>query len=99
MPDHFYVYPAYLGKGLSRRGGRRLPETEAVADVTTEEILAAAKRLGLTAEVESSKQYPRRFFAYEGRVKVGKRPGASKTKLLRAIAADVRKHRPAGAKR
>jgi signal recognition particle subunit SEC65 len=98
MPDHVYVYPAYLGKGLTRKGGRRLPEADAVADVTVEEIAAAAKRLGLKAEIESSKQYPRRFFAYEGRVKVSKRAATSKGKLLRAIAVDVRRHRPAGKK-
>jgi signal recognition particle subunit SEC65 len=99
MPDHFYVYPAYLGRGLSRRSGRRLPDAEAVPDVTAEEIVQAAKRLGFKAEEEPDKQYPRRFFTYAGRVKVVKRAGTSKTGFLRAVAADVRKHRPAGAKK
>ncbi|HXW67782.1 MAG TPA: signal recognition particle subunit SRP19/SEC65 family protein [Thermoplasmata archaeon] len=99
MPDHFYVYPAYLGRGLSRRAGRRLPESEAVADATAEEIAQAAQRLGYRAELESAKQYPRRFFAYEGRVKVTKRAGTTKTTLLRALAAEVRRHRPASAKK
>jgi len=99
MPDHFYVYPAYLGRQLSRRAGRRLTAAEAVADVTTEEIFQAAKRLGYKVEVEAEKQYPRRFFAYEGRVKVTKKGGATKTSFLRAVAADVKKHRPAGAKK
>ena len=99
MPDHFYVYPAYLGRGLTRRDGRRLPDADAVADVTAEEILQAAKRLGFKAEVEVDKQYPRRFFTYDGRVKVTKRPGMTKTEFLRAVAAEVRKHRPAGGKK
>jgi signal recognition particle subunit SEC65 len=99
MPDHFYVYPAYLGRGLSRKDGRRLPDAESVPDVTTEEILQAAKRLGFKVEVEAEKQYPRRFFAYEGRVKVAKKSGTSKIAFLRAVAADVKKHRPAGAKK
>ncbi|MGI0128966.1 MAG: signal recognition particle subunit SRP19/SEC65 family protein [Thermoplasmata archaeon] len=99
MPDHFYVYPAYLGRGLTRKGGRRLPAEEAVADVTTEEIVLAAKRLGFKVEVEAEKQYPRRFFVYEGRVKVAKRSGTTKSAFLRAVAADVKKHRPAGAKK
>jgi signal recognition particle subunit SEC65 len=99
MPDHFYVYPAYLGRGLSRRDGRRLPEADALTDVTTEEILESAKRLGYRAEVESDKQYPRRFFTYAGRVKVSKRSGTTKASFLRALAADVRQHRPAGAKK
>ncbi|MGA8542394.1 MAG: signal recognition particle subunit SRP19/SEC65 family protein [Thermoplasmata archaeon] len=99
MPDHFYVYPAYLGRGLSRREGRRLTESDAVPDVTTEEIFQAAKRLGYKVEVETEKQYPRRFFTYEGRVKVTKKAGTSKAAFLKAVAADVRKHRPAGGKK
>ncbi|MGA8303790.1 MAG: signal recognition particle subunit SRP19/SEC65 family protein [Thermoplasmata archaeon] len=94
MPDHFYVYPAYLGRGLSRREGRRLPDPEALTEVTSEEIVQAAKRLGFKAEVEPEKQYPRRFFVYDGRVKVTKRGGTTKTSFLRAVAADLRKHRP-----
>jgi signal recognition particle subunit SRP19 len=99
MPDHFYVYPAYLGRTLSRKDGRRLPESQAVPDVTVEEIVQAAKRLGFKAEAEPEKQYPRRFFTYDGRVKVTKRAGTTKTAFLRAVAADVRKHRPAGPKK
>ena len=99
MPDHFYVYPAYLGRQLTRSAGRRLPASEAVPDVTTDEIVQAAKRLGFKVEVEAEKHYPRRYFVYEGRVKVTKTTGTTKAAFLKAVAADVRKHRPAGAKR
>ncbi len=99
MPDHFYVYPAYVGRGLSRRAGRRVPDSEAVPDATTEEILDSARRLGFKAEVEADKQYPRRFFTYSGRVKVTKRSGTTKAAFLRALAADLRRHRPAGPKK
>ena len=99
MPDHFYVYPAYLGGGLSRRAGRRVPDADAVPDATTQEILDSARRLGFKAEVEADKQYPRRFFTYSGRVKVTKRSGTTKAAFLRAVAADLRRHRPAGPKK
>ncbi len=99
MPDHFYVYPAYVGRGLSRRAGRRVPDADAVPDATTEEILESARRLGFKAEVEADKQYPRRFFTYAGRVKVSKRAGTTKAAFLKALAADLRRHRPAGAKK
>ena len=99
MPDHFYVYPAYVGRGLSRRAGRRVPDADAVPDATAEEILESARRLGFKAEVEADKQYPRRFFTYAGRVKVAKRAGTSKAAFLKAVAADLRRHRPAGAKK
>jgi signal recognition particle subunit SEC65 len=99
MPDHFYVYPAYLGRQLSRKSGRRLPAGDAVPDVTSDEIVQAAKRLGFKVELEAEKHYPRRYFVYEGRVKVTKKAGTTKAAFLKAVAADVRKHRPAAAKK
>ena len=99
MPDHFFVYPAYLGRGLTRRDGRRLPATLALVDVTTEEIVQAAKRLGYRAEVEAAKNYPRQFFAYAGRVKVTKKTGATKAGFLRAVAAELARQRTAAGKK
>ncbi len=99
MPDHFYIYPAYLSGALPRRLGRRVPAAVAVPDVTLEEIVQAARRLGLSATAEEGKQYSRRAHAYEGRVKVAKRAGTSKTAALRSIAQEIRRHRPASGKR
>ena len=98
MPDHVYVYPAYLTQTLSRRSGRRVPASQAVAEVTAEEIVEAARRLGHTATLESEKQYPRQFFSYAGRVKVAKKAGVTKAKLLKALATELRRSRPAGGK-
>ncbi|HTT16623.1 MAG TPA: signal recognition particle subunit SRP19/SEC65 family protein [Thermoplasmata archaeon] len=95
MPDHFYVYPAYLEK-ISRAAGRRVPAAEALTDVTAEEIVDAARRLGAKAEVEAERQYPRRFFTYAGRVKVLKRSGIAKAAFLRALAEELRRRRTAG---
>jgi signal recognition particle subunit SEC65 len=95
MPDHFYIYPAYLGRGLSRKGGRRVPEPQSVPDLTPEEIVAAVKRLGFRAELEADKQYPRRFFDYSGRIKVTKKGGTSKARFLKELAAELHKQRAA----
>ncbi|HKN07272.1 MAG TPA: signal recognition particle subunit SRP19/SEC65 family protein [Thermoplasmata archaeon] len=95
MPDHFYVYPAYLGRGLSRMRGRRVPEPESLPDLTAEEILAATKRLGFRAELEADKQYPRRYFDYAGRVKVTKKGATTKAHFLRQLAAELHKQRAA----
>ncbi len=94
MPDHFYVYPSYLKKDLSRTAGRRVPAAEAVVELTSEQVVAAARRLGYKAEVEAEKQYPRESYAYAGRVKVSKKPGGTKTKFLRALAAELRRSAP-----
>ena len=99
MPDHFYVYPAYLAKGLSRDDGRRLPAAAAIADVTAEEIAAAAKRLGAKAEVEADKHYPRQAHQYGGRVKVVKKTGTTKAAFLRAVANELARQRSVAGKR
>jgi signal recognition particle subunit SRP19 len=99
MPDHFYVYPAYLGRGLSRTEGRRIPESETLAEVTAEEIAQAAKRLGYRAEVEAEKQYPRTVPTSVGRVKVTKRSGVTKAEFLRLVTDELRKARGAGGAR
>jgi signal recognition particle subunit SEC65 len=97
MPDYFYVYPAYLEK-LPRAAGRRVAATDALADVTADEIVEASKRLGRKAEAEPAKQYPRRFFTYAGRVKVAKKAGTTKTEFLHALARELRKRRAQGPK-
>jgi len=99
MPDHFYVYPAYLAKGRSRSEGRRIPEGQTLADVTAEEIVQAARRLGCRAEVEPDKQFPRDVPSYLGRVKVTKAAGWTKARFLRAVAVELGKLRPTGGKR
>jgi signal recognition particle subunit SEC65 len=99
MPDHFYVYPAYLARGRSRDGGRRVPAALAVPDVTVEEVVRAAERLGYRAAAEPEKQYPAAADLFQGRAKVTKRAGATKAAFLRALAADLAAHRAPGGKR
>lgn len=99
MPDHFYVYPAYLGRGRSRDGGRRVPTELAVADLTAEEIVQAAQHLGFDAALEAGKEYPRAVELYQGRVKVTKQPGTTKATFLRALAAELVRRHGAGGKR
>jgi signal recognition particle subunit SRP19 len=94
VPDHFYVYPAYLSAELSRRDGRRVPTAMASAQISTAEIVAAAKRLGFAAEIEANKQYPRQFYTYAGRVKISKAKGTTKTRFLTAVAVEIHKARP-----
>ncbi|MCI4366028.1 MAG: signal recognition particle subunit SRP19/SEC65 family protein [Thermoplasmata archaeon] len=99
MPDHFYVYPTYLGRERSRKDGRRVPADLALADLTGEEIVDAAQHLGFKAELESGKQYPRSASAYEGRVKVVKKGSATKAKFLRSVALELARRRAAGGKK
>ena len=94
MPDFFYVYPAYLTDGTSRRGGRRVPAPAALKEVSAEEIVQAAKRLGLAAVAEPAKQYPRQVHAFAGRVKITKKGTSAKAEILRRLAEEIRRLRP-----
>jgi signal recognition particle subunit SRP19 len=96
MPDHFYVYPAYLLKSSSRSLGRRVPDSVAVSEVNLEQIVAAAGGLGYRVHPEPEKQYPRQFYRYAGRVKVTKKVGVSKAKFLRDLAEALRKQADSG---
>jgi signal recognition particle subunit SEC65 len=93
MPDHFYVYPAYLEGGGPRSLGRRVPAEGAPSDVTLEEILDAATALGAKATAEPEKQYPPQFHRYAGRVKVAKRAGVTKTAFLKSLAREIGRRR------
>lgn len=97
MPDHFYVYPAYLLKSGSRALGRRIPAELALPEASLEQIAAAASAMGYNVHVEADKQYPRQFFRYAGRLKVVKKPGMTKGQFLRVLAETVRKQTGAGA--
>lgn len=99
MPDHFYVYPAYLDRAGSRRTGRRVSADSAASDVTVEEIVAAAAGLGYKATAEPEKQFPRQDHAFAGRVKVNKHKGETKTRFLQRLAAEIGRRRPAAAKK
>jgi signal recognition particle subunit SEC65 len=98
MPDHFFVYPAYLDRANPRSMGRRVAGADAPGDVTLDEIVAAAQALGATAKAEPEKQYPRTFFTYGGRVRVAKRPGIPKTRFLQELAREILRRRPAAKK-
>jgi signal recognition particle subunit SEC65 len=99
MPDHFYVYPAYFDRSIARADGRRVPAADGLADVTVDEIVQAAKRLGWRAEAEPAKQYPRRDFTYAGRAKLSKKADVPKARCLRDLAAEIRKIRTAAGKK
>lgn len=95
MPDHFYVYPSYLLRTTSRADGRRVPTSVAMnEEVTVEDLLEAAKALGVKAEAEPKKVYPRSVGTVEGRLKVTKKKGISKTEFLRKLAAEVKRRQP-----
>ncbi|MCI4325467.1 MAG: signal recognition particle subunit SRP19/SEC65 family protein [Thermoplasmata archaeon] len=99
MPDHFFVYPAYVSRGTTRALGRRVAQPVAVAETTLEEIVEVAQSLGFTATSEPDKQYPRAVHAYAGRVRIAKKAGVTKTAFLRQLATALSQRHAEGGKR
>ena len=91
MPrDKYILWPVYFDKRRSRGDGRRVAKDIAVPNASIEEIMKAAKKIGLNPQKED-KAYPGRWWKKEGRVivdKIGK-----KTKILRDIATEIAKNR------
>jgi len=86
-----HVYPVYLDSSKARSEGRRVARGLAVDKPRVEEILQAAKELGLEAKVELDVKYPRSWWADKGRVLVKKT--MPKTRLLNMLASKLKELR------
>ncbi|HIQ24321.1 MAG TPA: signal recognition particle protein Srp19 [Pyrodictium delaneyi] len=84
------VWPVYIDSTASRGEGRKISLRDAVRKPRVEEIVEAAKRLGLNPEVEEAR-YPRSWWENTRRVIVDKM--GSKLATLKALATELRKLR------
>ena len=82
------IYPCYIDAAVSRGGGRRVSQADAVADPAVEEIAAAVRQIGYTATVEPDVCHPREVEA-RGRVRVEAATDESKRDVVLAVAAIV----------
>jgi signal recognition particle subunit SRP19 len=89
MRDRFVLWPVYFDRSLSRQQGRRVARDVAVKNPSVEDIVAAAKKLDLSPEVEKTAAHPSRWWEQEGRVMVEQ--AGSKTEILWDIAAELNK--------
>ena len=78
--EKYVVYPVYFDKSVSRLKGRRVPSKYAVEKPSIEDILKAAKSLGLNPILESGVSHPSRNWKKEGRILIDKKD--TKSKLL-----------------
>ncbi|MCD2204367.1 signal recognition particle subunit SRP19 [Halobacterium sp. KA-6] len=83
------IWPAYFDATLSRREGRRVPESLSVEDPTVDEVATAVQQVGYDAVVERDVAYPRQQWEDSGRVLVKGADDAGKSDLLQAVAAYV----------
>lgn len=84
------LWPINIDASASRGEGRKIPIRYAVRKPRVEEVVEAAKRLGLNPQVEEAR-YPRKWWEQKHRIIVNK--VESKLKTLIAIAEEIKKIR------
>jgi len=82
--DKYVVWPIYFDKSVSRLSGRKISKKNAVDKPNIEDIIKAAKSLGLNPVLEKESAYPSKHWKKEGRILVDKKD--SKSKILKQIA-------------
>lgn len=85
------IWPAYIDAGKSRGEGRQVSKRDAVENPTIDEIMAAAIEMGLQAEAERDKHYPKVWWEKSGRVLMPKK--GPKTALAKEIAKRIKRRR------
>lgn len=85
--ERFVLWPHYFDAGLTRKGGRRVPDAVAVKDPDAPWIEVAAKRLHLEPEVEEKAAHPSVPYERVGRVLVARQ--GSKQAVLKLVAAKM----------
>jgi len=91
IKDRVIIWPIYLDSRCSRKLGRRVPRYLAVDNPKLEELIEAARNLGLNPEFLSDKAYPRSWWNKSGYLIVDKK--LPKQALLRKFAEEVLKIR------
>lgn len=84
------VWPVYFDSTKTRRQGRKLPRELSIPNPKVEEIVEAAKILGLNPIVED-KKYPKEWWIYNKRIVVFKKD--SKRETLKQIAIKLKELR------
>lgn len=90
---HYFVYPEYLDKTLTRKEGRRLSLEQALENPTINEIRLAAEKLGFDYEVRKEAAYPRHWWESNGLILIEKKK--PKLETLSELCAEIKTIRPA----
>lgn len=83
------IYPEYFDITLSRREGRRVAKKYAVQSPRLEDIIKAAKAVGLRPVVEDNVAYPGKWWKSSGRILIPKK--LKKTAVLIKIGIKLKK--------
>ncbi|WP_224425259.1 signal recognition particle subunit SRP19/SEC65 family protein [Methanobrevibacter sp. TMH8] len=83
------IWPSYIDSKRSRKEGRKINKSDAVADPKLTEISRAARKLNLNPKTEDDKLYPRFWWESSGRIII-ERKDISKNKILANISQEIK---------
>ncbi|MFX1537440.1 MAG: signal recognition particle subunit SRP19/SEC65 family protein [Promethearchaeota archaeon] len=91
---HYFIFPEYLDKTLTRKEGRRLSLDLALDNPTITEIRLAAEKLEYNYEVQKYAAYPRQWWERKGLILIEKKK--PKLQTLKDLSKEIKVHiRPA----
>ena len=91
---HYFIFPEYLNKTLTRKEGRRLSLEQSLENPTITEIRLAAEKLGLDYEIRKQASYPRQWWEKNGLILIKKKE--PKLQTLKDLSNEIRSYiRPA----
>ena len=91
---HYFIFPEYLDKTLTRKEGRRLSLDFAIESPTVTEIRLAAEKLEFDYEVQKYAAYPRQWWERKGLILIEKKK--PKLQTLKDLSKEIKVHiRPA----
>jgi signal recognition particle subunit SRP19 len=85
------VWPIYMDAHKTRKEGRILAKKDSIGAPGIDEIMRAAKELGLNPTCEDEKMYPKSWWEYKGRVLIDL--DDSKRDAMRQIARRIKSMR------
>lgn len=91
MRDKLIIWTNYIDAQKSKREGRKISKSDAVASPTLGEIQSAAEKLGLHPTAEKQKAYPKEWWGSRGRILIEK--SKQKNKALKEIAREIKRMR------
>ncbi len=89
---YIVIWPSNIDSTKSRSMGRKIPLKDAVKSPKKEELIEAAKELGIFIKFDEEKRYPKNWIYERGRLVVKKVD--RKIEILKKIARKISEMRP-----
>ena len=91
--DVYVIWTVYFDRKLSKKRGRKLPKNKAIQKPTLDELVEAAKKLGLEIVSTRKARYPACWWIESGYIMIRKPADTNKAKVIDKIGYEIRRRR------